>query len=115
MTSDELRRNVAERLRNGGIARNSEEAYVLLLSCVGIRPQLPAANTFEDAMARLADLIDRPACRNASGCQYVFKCSVCHCRAAELTCEAFNEHGEPFSVPLMPSFCPNCGAEVIGD
>lgn len=49
---------MAKRLRNGGIARNSEEAYVLLLSRVGIRPQLPAANTYENAMARLADLID---------------------------------------------------------
>lgn len=49
---------MAKRLQNGGIARNSEEAYVLLLSRVGIRPQLPAANTYEDAMARLADLIE---------------------------------------------------------
>lgn len=56
--SDDERREVAKRLRNGGIARNSEEAYVLLLSRVGIRPQLPAANTYENAMARLADLID---------------------------------------------------------
>lgn len=37
--SDDERREVAKRLRNGGIARNSEEAYVLLLSRVGIRPQ----------------------------------------------------------------------------
>lgn len=36
--SDDERREVAKRLRNGGIARNSEEAYVLLLSRVGIRP-----------------------------------------------------------------------------
>lgn len=57
-TSDKERREVAARMRNGGIARNSEEAYVLLLSRVGIRPQLPAANTYENAMARLADLID---------------------------------------------------------
>lgn len=56
--SDDERREVAKRLRNGGIARNSEEAYVLLLSRVGIRPQLPATSTYEDAMARLADLID---------------------------------------------------------
>lgn len=55
---DDKRREVAKRLRDGGIARNSEEAYVLLLSRVGIRPQLPATSTYEDAMARLADLID---------------------------------------------------------
>lgn len=58
MISDSERREVARRLRNGGIARNSEEAYVLLLSRIGIRPQLPATSTYENAMARLADLID---------------------------------------------------------
>ena len=56
--SDSKRREVAKRLRYGGIARNSEDAYVLLLSRIGIRPQLPATSTYEDAMARLADLID---------------------------------------------------------
>lgn len=60
MRSEE-RRDVASRLRNGGIARNAEEAYTLILSCVGIKPQLPARNTYKDAMARLADLID-PTC-----------------------------------------------------
>ena len=58
MISDDQRREVAKRLRSGGIARNSEEAYVLLLSRIGIRPQLPATNTYEDAMSRLANLID---------------------------------------------------------
>lgn len=55
---DDERRAVAARMRNGGVARNSEEAYVLLLSRIGIRPQLPATSTYENAMARLADLID---------------------------------------------------------
>lgn len=40
-----------------------------------------------------------------------FECSECRCRA-ELVTEARNEHGDPFHVPLMPSFCPNCGAMV---
>lgn len=62
MITDEERREVARKLRNGGVARNSEEAYVLLLSRIGIRPQLPATSTYEDAMVRLADLIDRPTC-----------------------------------------------------
>lgn len=67
MASDKERREVAKRLRNGGIARDSEEAYVLLLSCVGIRPQLPATSTYKDAMVRIADLIDRPTCRDVCG------------------------------------------------
>ena len=112
MASDEKRREVAKRLRNGGVVRDSEEAYVLLLWCIGIRPQLPATSTYEDAMVRLADLIDRPTCRNVSWFQDVFECSECRCRA-ELTTEVCNEHGNPFHVPLMPSFCPNCGAELV--
>ena len=60
MISDDERREVVKRLRNGGIARSSDEAYVLLLWCVGIRPQLPATSTYKYAMVRLANLIDRP-------------------------------------------------------
>ena len=61
---------------------------------------------------QMADLIDRPTCRNVSGYQDVFECSECRCRV-ELITEVCNEHGEPFSVPLIPSWCPNCGAEVV--
>lgn len=55
------REEVAEKLRKGGIARNEAEAYVLLLHCIGIRPQLPAVNTYKPALERLAGLID-PTC-----------------------------------------------------
>lgn len=105
MISDEERHEVAEELRNGGIARDSEEAYVLLLSRVGIRPQLPATSTYEDAMVRIADLIDRPTCedvfvpRGDGFTPYVeFKCSACGCSHVSLT---------------YVCYCPNCGAEVI--
>lgn len=71
-TSDE-RREVAKILRNGGVARDSEEAYVLLLSRVGIRPQLPATSTYEDAMVRLADLIEpQPIDGNTSDGYHTF-------------------------------------------
>ena len=106
MISDKERREVAELLRNGGFARDSEEAYVLLLSRIGIRPQLPATNTYEDAMARLAGLIDptceaveygRPdeshVCKGCSKCSYGWV-------------EDIND--KPYS------FCPNCGARVKG-
>ena len=73
MVSDEERREVATRLRNGGIARDSKEAYTLLLSCVGIRPQLPATSTYEDAMVRLADLIEpQPVNGNTSDGYHTF-------------------------------------------
>ena len=107
MISDEERREVAARLRNGGIARDSEEAYVLLLSRVGIKPQLPATSTYEDAMVRLADLIDRPTCEYVPIGDGRFGCSECG-----------NTVRLDFDVPVtdetpMPfKHCPNCGAEV---
>lgn len=101
ITNDE-RREVAARLRNGGIARDEKEAYVLLLSCVGIRPQLPATSTYEDAMVRLADLIDRPTCR-ISETDHEYEDSV-RCDRCRMT---FMRPWEPFK------YCPNCGAEVV--
>lgn len=101
MISDKERREVAKRLRNGGIARDSEEAYVLLLSLVGIRPQLPATSTYKDAMVRIADLIDRPTCkmvREGEG----FRCSAC---GTFHDMSGFEEFPWPY--------CPNCGAEVV--
>ena len=71
-----------------------------------------ASDGGQDPLNELADLIDRPTCRNVSGSQDTFECSECRCMA-ELTTEAFNEGGEPFHVPLMPSWCPNCGAMVV--
>ena len=65
---------MATRLRNGGIARDSKEAYTLLLSCVGIRPQLPATSTYEDAMVRIADLIDPPTRADARHGSDVDRC-----------------------------------------
>ena len=53
----------------------------------------------------------RPTCRNVIGCHDVFECSERRCRA-ELVTEVCNEYGDPFHVPLMPSFCPNRGAVV---
>ena len=66
----------------------------------------------ENIVERIADLVERQTCRNVSGYQDVFECSECRCRV-ELITEVCNEHGEPFSVPLIPSWCPNCGAEVV--
>lgn len=107
MISDEERREVAKRLRNGGIARNSEEAYVLLLSRIGIRPQLPAASTYEDAMVRLADLIDRPTCEYVPIGDGRFGCSECgNTVRLDFDVPVTDETSMPFK------HCPNCGAEV---
>lgn len=115
MTNDE-RREVAERLRNGEIARNSEEAYVVLLSCIGIRPQLPAVRTYKDAMARMADLID-PTCHNRQIAYNKtapeefqtddFICSACG--------ELFCADGDGVNHPIDWAYCPNCGARVVDE
>lgn len=110
MISDDERREVVKRLRNGGVARDSEEAYVLLLWCVGVRPQLPATSTYKYAMVRLANLIDRPTCEYVPIGDGRFGCSECG-----------NTVRLDFDVPVtdetpMPfKHCPNCGAEVVDD
>ena len=104
MPSDEERREVTKRLRNGGIARDSEDAYVLLLSCVGIRPQLPATSTYEDAMVRIADLIDRPTTTRHGKFKTKYGretpcCEVCG-----------------YSIGDMRwNYCPKCGAAITDD
>ena len=62
----------------------------------------------------LADLVDWPTCRNVSGCQDKFECSECRCKV-EIVGENGNEYGDVFSTPLMPHYCPHCGAEVVDD
>lgn len=107
MISDDERREVAHRMREYDVSWFKESAIVPFLDCLGI-----GYVNWRGVLDMLADLIDRPTCRNVSGYQDVFECSECRCRV-ELINEVCNEHGEPFSVPLIPSFCPNCGAEVV--
>lgn len=63
---------------------------------------------------RLADLIDRPTCRNVSEDQDVFECSECRCKA-EMIVNVCNEYGDTFSISPMPSFCPECGSKVVDE
>lgn len=112
MDSDEKRREVARELRT--IAETPDEIGITehaVIGTLGISSGYYDDSCRSEDVLALADLIDRPTCRNVSGHQDTFECSECRCRA-ELVTEAFNEDGEPFHVPLMPSFCPNCGAVV---
>ena len=114
-TSEE-RREVAARLRGEEIARNSEEAYVVLLSCIGVRPQLPAVRTYKDAMARMADLID-PTCHivlRQSDSDFTdephYMCSRCGKEAVyvyernDYTLDGIVSHAR---------YCSYCGARVV--
>lgn len=125
MASDEKRREVAQALRNNLKYMLRKEGWYgkdLNSSACGNASYRNIAASVEDGgnfidgnyihiVELVADLIDRPTCRNVSGCQDTFECSECRCRA-ELVTEVRNEHGDTFHVPLMPSFCPNCGAMV---
>lgn len=85
---------------------NDLERYVLH----GEPPSVDAAAMMV-AWARMG-VIGRPTCKNADSHYDVFECSLCHCKV-ELITEVCNEYGEPFDVPFIPSYCPNCGAEVV--
>ena len=115
MISDEERREVAARLRyeesaDPGCLNMIVEWY--LLSFLQSINRAVDNGTEYRLRERLADLIDRPTCKNVSGCGDVFECSECKCRV-ELITEFGNDYGELFHVPRKPSFCPSCGAEVV--
>ena len=132
------RKEVAKKLREGGIARNVSEAYVLLLHCIGIRPQLPAVNTYKPALERLADLID-PICKylpcvcvtwvddndeeheeenlEEPGYSENAYCSVCGFEMMTGEEGWFDYERKEHGNRLIPNFnyCPNCGARVVRD
>lgn len=104
---DEKRLEVADRMRRYDVSGFKESAIAPFLECLG-----HGYTDWRGVLDELADLIDRPTCRNVSGFKDTFECSECRCKV-ELIAEVCNEYGEPFGVPLMPSWCPNCGAEVV--
>lgn len=107
MVTNEERREVAEKLRGYDVSSFAESPIAAMLDCLGI-----GYTGWRDMLNELADLIDRPACRNKSGYRDIFSCSECGVRV-ECVSECGNDEGDMFNVPLMPSFCPNCGAEVV--
>lgn len=119
MISRKEREETLKTIREGGIARNEVEAYVLLLHCIGIRPQLPAVNTYKPALERLADLID-PTCHMSWECgngdddtdKYMELIAgtpedtvACHCHACDIVFR--------FERGIVPGYCPFCGARVV--
>lgn len=105
MVTDKERREVAEKLRrfeeDGSPAAaiyGGTEAYDQMLVRV-LRNIVGRGDLFE----RLADLIDRPTCRNLGGEEgtngedYDFFCAACGYQ----------------SDTTDPNYCPNCGAGVV--
>ena len=113
MISDTERREVASKLRGldeqiDGVPPMCSPQVHNAMALGAIRAVVGEGEIFH----LLADLIDRPTCKNASGCDDVFECSECRCKV-EATSECGNEYGEIFHVPYMPSYCPSCGAVVV--
>lgn len=113
MISDEERREIAMSLRT---AKQSElwrlsdgELIDTVADAIGVDGM---SRHYEAAMFdRLADLIDRPTCRNIyaetegmGGCENGFKCSECGNTVEDY--EGFRISGEF-------NYCSKCGAEVV--
>ena len=111
--NNEERREVASHLRNLsetdsaiGELKPSDELYDRMC-LMAIRATVGKGDIFE----RLAELVDRPTCRNIyaetegmSGCENGFKCSECGNTVEDY--EGYRISGEF-------NYCSKCGAEVV--
>lgn len=110
MVSDEERREIAKAVRDR-IWRNERSScdVIFELSCIDALGRCLSSN--KDAALLLADLIDRPTCRNVyietegmSGCENGFKCSECGNTVEDY--EGYRISGEF-------NYCSKCGAVVV--
>ena len=108
MTSDEKRREVAERLRILASHAPADKDYVL--DALGLYPGEYIDGFDPYCVNELAELIDRPTCWD-TGDGWTFRCSACGC---ELDIE--DREGEPTmwdgGSATTPRYCPSCGALV---
>ena len=113
MISDEERREVARNLREIEertlLDVTDGELLDLLAEAVDL-DGYEGEHSEGGLLYCLADLIDRPTCRNI-GDDYMFKCSECGAEFEPVTVNG-NEYGEVFYTPLKPLYCSACGAEV---
>lgn len=101
MISDQERRDVAHRMREYDVSGFKESAIVPFLDCLGI-----GYVNWRGVLDMLADLIDRPTCRNKEDSyDRTFLCSACGYEAYTYSDSNCNPHDF--------SYCPECGAEVV--
>ena len=125
--TDQQRHEVAARLRRATVPDMQTDIYVELLeqdaaaldriveSIADVDytrlGNVPYRYERRQLLDVLADLIDRPTCRDVSRRGVAFACSECGAQVdTDCTC------GEPLmwldGVAITPRYCPNCGAEV---
>ena len=92
--TDQQRREVAENLRSY-LPKDEDELGAAIVSVLIARDMVE-----KNPAQTLADLIDRPACRDVSDNDDFFVCSVCGANADLTEFEIGN-------------YCANCGAEVV--
>lgn len=109
MISDKERRRAVAELREASTgAYRHVDALDVIAGSVGVEVGGKFGHEVEnETYAALADLIDRPTCRNLSPKPAdVLLCSECgeHVDIAYMeTCDEYHA-----------KYCPNCGAEVVG-
>lgn len=108
MISDKERREVAAKLReNAGLpSRLPNEYSIEAKSALVLSKLLDCVDCSDDVFLHLADLIDRPTCRNLSPKPAdVLLCSECGEHVDIVYMETCDEY--------HAKYCPNCGAEVV--
>lgn len=120
MISDKERRRIANELREAASAKGKRSGSMewMLSKLLGIAKQdmgvfgqpVDVAATWRDVYRSLADLIDRPTCRNiydeskAGACENGFECSECG---------NVVEDGGGWLVNGIFDYCSKCGREVV--
>lgn len=106
MISDKKRRRAVTELREASTgAYRHVDSLDVIANSIGVEVDGKFSHEVEnETYAALADLIDRPTC-HISETDHEFEDSV-RCDRCRTT---FNRPWEPFK------YCPNCGAEVVGE
>lgn len=110
MITDEQHRRVAKRMydaADGTVWKGNSFCAMLA------RMTRAKEATRRAVIYRLADLIDRPTCHDATDNFCEFVCSKCGC-----SLDISNDFEPTLWVDgkaTVPSYCPNCGAEVLDD